>query len=100
MKSTFSSKMSPTTSYPAIRKILSSLFSVQTGLDDDAAKNAYRRAFAADPVLRTEVVRLFQDGNVNWRELLCNSNYEVGDFDSDEEARRCIHELLVEELSD
>lgn len=86
--------------YPAIRNILSSIFSVQTGLDDDAAKSAYKRAFSADPTLRAEVAKLFLDGTVDWRELLCNSDYEVGDFDSDEEARRCAHELLVEDLSD
>ncbi len=40
-------------SYTRIKNVLSSAFSVQTGLDDEATFSLYRRAIEADPALRS-----------------------------------------------
>lgn len=81
--------------YPAIRNILSSAFSVQTGLNDDAARAMYQRAFAANPGLRAEVQQVFVDEDVNWCELLFNREYEVYEADSEAEAKEVARGFLL-----
>lgn len=80
--------------YPAIRNILSSVFSVQTGLDDDAAAAAYHRALRFDPQLSGEIGDVFADDNVNWSNMLFNEEYEVYEAESEADARTFAIELL------
>ncbi|MEM7232321.1 MAG: hypothetical protein AAF517_09115 [Planctomycetota bacterium] len=82
--------------YPAIREILSAVFSVQTGLSDDAALAMYRRARESDQGLELELENVFKDGEVSWREMLFNSEYEVYETDSENEARAVAMELLLD----
>lgn len=81
--------------YPTIRGILSSIFSVQTGLNDDATRAMYQRAFAVNPELRAEVHQIFLDEDVNWCELLFNCEYEVYEADSEAEAKEVARGLLM-----
>lgn len=78
-----------------IKNVLSSAFSVQTGLDDEVTFSLYRRAIEADPALRSEVVRAFNDKSVRWTERLFNDDYEVFEADSADEALELARRLLI-----
>ena len=82
--------------YPAIRNILSSLFSVQTGLDEDAIRTAYQRALTTDPELFAEVQKVLVDEEVNWCELLFNKEYEVYEAETANEAKAIGCKLLTQ----
>jgi len=81
--------------YPALRNILRSLFSVQTGLDDESAQQAFARARGVDVKLRSELATAFDDPDLSWKEMLCNEEYEVFEADSEVEARNYAAEILT-----
>lgn len=82
-----------------LKNILSSVFSVQTGLSNDAAEAMFLRAVAADPLLIAEIRIAFDQKDTNWRELLFNENYEVYETDTNEDARDFARQLLLKPLA-
>jgi hypothetical protein len=83
--------------YPKIRNILSAVFSISTGLSDDAQSAMLRRSLS-NPEWRTSFQKELQAAATNpqtsWVELLSNEKYEVVDADSEEEARAIAMSLL------
>ncbi|MEO1615998.1 MAG: hypothetical protein AAFV88_09130 [Planctomycetota bacterium] len=84
--------------YPSLENILSSLFSVQTGLEDDDASAAFRRALASSPKLEAEIRAAFADPSISWTKLLFNDDYEVYEADSEQDARQFASEILEHEI--
>jgi len=80
--------------YPALRNILSSLFSVQTGLDDESARLAFLRAIESDQELESEISSALIDAGIRWKEMLFNEEYEVFEAETENEARAYAAEIL------
>jgi hypothetical protein len=85
--------------YPQLRNTLGTVFSVTTGLSDDAQRRMleqvlqqpeWRKAFQEE--LRTAMT----DSQTSWVDLLANERYEVYEADSEEDARRIAVSLLWE----
>lgn len=83
---------------PSLRNVLSSVFSVQTGLSDESAKAMFLRAVSADPILMKEIVGAFDSEATDWKELLFNDEYEVYEAETSDEARELARELLLDPL--
>lgn len=86
--------------YSRIRNALSAVFSIQTGLDDQAAAEMYKRSIERNIDLREEVRQAFNDPSVSWRSLLFNDEYEVIEIDTEQEARQRAMSLLLEPIED
>lgn len=84
--------------YSHLRNILSSAFSIQTGLDKQAARALYERALKQDRQLRDEVKRALRDSTVDWRDLLMNEDYEVYHSYDSEDAIGYARRILCSDL--
>ena len=80
--------------YSRLRNALSVCFSIETGLSDESAHSMFLRGVTYDPKLREEVESALIDPDVDWQEILCNSEYEVCDTESREDAREIARKLL------
>ncbi|CCN69729.1 hypothetical protein [Vibrio nigripulchritudo] len=85
------------TSYPSIRNLLMSLFSVDVGLEtgDDIA---LFEQVLSDPAQRTEIERelrqLFREPFISWSELVDNDDYVAYPADDEKDAREYVVETL------
>ena len=82
--------------YPTIRNALS-IFSIQTGLDESAARRALRDSLenpAWRSSLHVELEPLIADERQSRIELIANEVYEVDEADDEDEAWEIIVELL------
>lgn len=73
------------------------LFSVQIGLEDDAAKGVLARSLkpaGQRELLQNELRRLLDDKAAPWVDLVANSEYELDEPEDAEEARSIILDAL------
>jgi hypothetical protein len=87
--------------YPQIRHALSTIFSIGTGLPDDAAMAVFKRSLADGNLrheLEQELESAFASPSTPWRNLLSNEEYEVFEAETDTEARNFIAETLLKPL--
>ena len=90
------------TSFPVLAYMLKTVFSVETGLSEDAAIRMYVRSAKNSnevDLLKNELQAAFSDPAVSWRELLLNDEYEVYDASSEEEAIAFAKRVLWEPLN-
>jgi lipopolysaccharide assembly outer membrane protein LptD (OstA) len=84
-------------SYPTLKNLLISVFSVDVGLEESEELAALERVLS-DPTQRTEIEaelrQLFQDATISWSELLENDEYVVYPADDDEDAKEYVIESL------
>jgi hypothetical protein len=83
--------------YPTLRSVLGGMFSIQTGLSDDAQKRMLKRSLQNTQWredFQTELRAAATNRQTSWMELLANDKYEVCDAESEEEARRIAISLL------
>ncbi|MCP3958862.1 MAG: hypothetical protein GY719_13495 [bacterium] len=82
--------------YSTVRNALE-MFSVQLGLDDNAACNMVRRSLK-NPAwrlsLETELRRLVADAAAPWADLVANDVYEIDEPETDDEARQVVIDAL------
>lgn len=83
--------------YPSIRNLLTSIFSVDVGLEEKDEMAALERVLS-DPAQRAEIEeelrQLFQDDSISWSELLENDEYVVYPADDEEDAKEYVVENL------
>ncbi|MEX0732143.1 MAG: hypothetical protein WED00_15660 [Aquisalimonadaceae bacterium] len=83
--------------YPSIRNLLTSIFSVDVGLEEKDEMAALERVLS-DPAQRAEIEeelrQLFQDDSISWSELLENDEYVVYPADDEEDAKDYVIESL------
>jgi hypothetical protein len=90
-----------TFNYPALRSTLEVFFSSQCGLSWERG-NALLLQSATNPSWRAsidqELVRALQDPSADWQEGLYNSQYEVLEFETRDEARAFAISILWDPL--
>lgn len=85
--------------FPEIEYILSTVFSIETGLPDDAAIAFFQRILQNHDLkrrLEQELIRAFSSSKTPWKMLLSNDRYEVFEAETDDEARNFIAKMLWE----
>jgi hypothetical protein len=90
-------------SYPKIARILQTVFNVKSGLSEDVSRRLYLRTVensAFFDTLGDELRVAFSDTTLSWREMLLNSEYEVFDAQSEDEAREYARRILWAPLFD
>ncbi len=84
------------TEYSTVRNALE-MFSVQLGLDDEAARNTVRRSLK-NPAwrfsLEAELKRLVADAAAPWADLVANDAYEIDEPETDDEARQIVIDTI------
>lgn len=77
------------------------IFNVDSGLSEDAAINVYRRSAQSSgklEALREELDFALSDPSVSWKALLANSDYEVFDAETEQQAKAYAIRILLEPL--
>ena len=85
--------------FPQLRNVLGAMFSVTTGLSDDAQRRMLERALRQPEwrgAFQNELRTAMTDKQTSWVELLANESYEVYEADSDADARKIAVSLLWE----
>lgn len=85
--------------YPKLQNTLGAVFSVTTGLSDDAQRRMLERALQQPEwreEFQNELRAAMTDEGTSWMELLANERYEVYEADSEVDARRIAVSLLWE----
>ncbi|KPL66322.1 hypothetical protein AO065_03185 [Pseudomonas viridiflava] len=88
--------------YENIRYMLKTIFSADFGFQEEAAKNIYLRGLISSGKLdemKAELAAAFEDKSVRWREMLLNDDYEVQDFDTEEESIAYVKRVLWDPLN-
>ena len=84
-------------SYPSLKNLLISIFSVDVGLEENDEIAALERVLS-DPPQRAEIEeelrQLFQDFSISWSKLLDNDEYVVYPADDEEDAKEYVVESL------
>ncbi|WP_143392776.1 hypothetical protein [Fimbriiglobus ruber] len=83
--------------YPKIRNILEAIFSIETGLSDDAQSAMLQRSLRNPEwriAFQNELLSAATNPQTSWQELLSNDKYEVTDTDSELDARAIAMSLL------
>ncbi|MCQ9379745.1 hypothetical protein [Methyloversatilis sp. XJ19-49] len=81
--------------------MLKTIFNVDSGLSEDAAINVYRRSAQSSgklEALREELDYALSDPSVSWKALLANSDYEVFDAETEQQAKSYAIRILLEPL--
>jgi len=81
--------------------MLKTIFNVYSGLSEEAAINIYRRAAQSSgklEALREELDCALSDPSVSWKALLANSDYEVFDAETEQQAKSHAIRILLEPL--
>lgn len=84
-------------SYPNIVRILRTVFNAEDGLSEEVSRRLYVRTVENSGLLEKlgEELRLaFEDSTLSWRDLLLNSEYEVFDAQTEDEARDYARRIL------
>ena len=87
--------------YDNIRYMLSAVFSADFGFQEEAAINIYLGGLRSSGKLdemKAELVAAFKDKDVCWKSMLLNEEYEVQDFDTEEESMAYIRRVLWDPL--
>ena len=82
--------------FPTLRRKLEFLFSVQVGLSEERRKILLVESLTKieGNAIRTELIEAFSSKDTPWIDLIYNSEYEVFEPDSEEEAKEFIYENL------
>lgn len=81
--------------------MLKTVFNVDSGLSEDAAINIYRRSVQSSgelEALQEELDYALSDPSVSWKALLANSDYEVFDAETEQQATAYARRVLGEPL--
>lgn len=87
--------------YDNIRYVLKTIFSADFGFQEDVAINIYLRELGASEKLgeiKAELAAAFEHKDVSWRDMLLNDEYEVQDFETEEESKAYIKRVLWDPL--
>ncbi|WP_339421364.1 MULTISPECIES: hypothetical protein [unclassified Pseudomonas] len=88
-------------SYENIRHMLKTIFVVEFSLPEDVSINIYvegLRSSGKKEEMKSELAKAFEDKNISWRNMLVNDEYEVLEFETEEEARAYVKRVLWEPL--
>lgn len=87
--------------YKNIRHMLKTIFVADFSLSEDVAINIYVSALKSSgkvEEMKCELAEAFEDKNISWRNILVNDEYEVLEFETEEEAKVYIKRVLWEPL--
>lgn len=88
--------------YENIKYILKTIFSADFGFEEEAAINIYLRGLESNGKLdemKAELAAAIEDKSVCWREMLLNDDYEVHDFDTEEQSIAYVKRMLWDPLN-
>lgn len=87
--------------YPLVRYALATCFNAQDGLLEDASQRMLSKMFNEKnhAAFAAELKAALADPEVSWRSMLCNSEYEVEDFDDEEQAKQFAQRNLLSSIS-
>lgn len=87
--------------YENIRHMLRTIFVTDFSLPEDAAISIYvsgLKVSGKGETMKHELSEAFGDGSISWRAMLNNDEYEVLDFETEEEARAYVKRVLWDPL--
>lgn len=87
--------------YENIRHMLKTVFVVDFGLPEDVSISIYVESLKSSgkkEEMKNELAEAFGDKNISWRNMLVNDEYEVLEFETEEEARAYVKRVLWEPL--
>jgi len=83
--------------YPTLTNLLTSIYSVDVGLDEPDEKAALQRALDSNNqrvAIENELKDLFSDPNAPWMDLVENDDYVAYPADDNEDAKKYIIDKL------
>jgi hypothetical protein len=83
--------------FPQVSRVLKTFFNTEDGLSEDVAIRMYQRANASSAnreAYEAELIEAFANGQVSWKNLLLNDDFEVFDAASEDEAREYARKIL------
>ncbi|MEL4168389.1 hypothetical protein [Pseudomonas sp. ZS001] len=87
--------------YENIRHMLRTVFSSDFSFSEDMAISIYVRSIESSgkrSEIRQELLEAFNDETLSWRDILVNDEYEVLDFESEEDAKAYVRRVLWDPL--
>lgn len=87
--------------FPTIKSLLGTIFNTEDGLSEDVSIRLYRRALNFGDCrsrLAAELQAAFSSDATSWKQMLCNEEYEVADFETESEAREHARKILWDPL--
>ncbi|ROO39345.1 hypothetical protein SAMN03159376_04648 [Pseudomonas sp. NFACC09-4] len=87
--------------YENIRHMLRTVFSSDFCFSEDVAISIYVRSMASSgkrSEIRRELLEAFNEETLSWRDILVNDEYEVLDFESEEDAKAYVIRVLWDPL--
>lgn len=87
--------------YENIRHMLKTVFVADFSLSEDVAVQIYvdsLKSSGKTEEMKIELAEAFEDENISWRNMLVNEEYEVLEFESEEEARAYVKRILWDPL--
>jgi hypothetical protein len=88
--------------YENIRHMLRTVFVADFSLPEIMAINIYiesLRSSGKTEEIKRELAEAFEDESVCWRRMLANDEYEVLEFETDEEAKAYVKRALWDSLN-
>ena len=87
--------------YENIRHMLKTVFVADFSLSEDVAINIYidsLKSSGKKEEMKVELAEAFEDENISWRNMLVNEEYEVMEFETEEEAKAYVKRVLWDPL--
>lgn len=87
--------------YPLVRHALATCFNAQDGIPENVSQRLLSQMFNEQDraAFAAELKAALADPDVSWRSMLCNSEYEVEDFDDERQARQFAERNLLDSIS-
>ena len=88
--------------YENIRYMLKTVFSADFGMQEKVAKSIYLGSLKSSgkvDEMRAELIAALEDENISWRAMLLNDEYEVLEFETEEEAIEYVKRVLLDPLN-
>ncbi|POQ01090.1 hypothetical protein SAMN05444507_10514 [Pseudomonas syringae] len=89
--------------YNNIRHTLKTVFCSDFNMTEDVAIDIYVNSLNSSgktDEMRYELAECLRDQNVSWRDMLVNDEYEVLDFETEQEAKDYIKRILWQPLDE
>ncbi|WP_439867948.1 hypothetical protein [Pseudomonas syringae] len=89
--------------YNNIRHTLKTVFCSDFNMTEDVAIDIYVNSLNSSgktDKMRYELAECLRDQNVSWRDMLVNDEYEVLDFETEQEAKDYIKRILWQPLDE
>lgn len=83
--------------YENIRHMLRTVFSADFGFSEEVAISIYVKSITSrgkKNEMRRELTDAFEDEGLSWRDILVNDEYEVLEFETEEEAKAYVRRVL------